>query len=201
MWLILERAIQLGVMLSMAGLHPGHTGGKETPPDRKPSKWIDLAISGNHAQAMEQAKRLMVALKANNWSPMGIPKSLCRLPDQDFYPDQSRRTKESISFSLGGLKGFDRAPYVGEIAFYSSLYVSNVRIKPDGTVGMKHEPHGFYIVGYRNGRVEKVDVKDVRYVPSTYARNAFQHTFPNTKAYAGAFRSVEEAFRSTRTGK
>jgi hypothetical protein len=148
----------------------------------------NLVLHGNHAQAMEQARELLKELAANDWNRKRVNPALLRLPDQDFAEMEMDRHPDSDSFS-GSHPNSPFKFYEKEVAFFSQTYVRrNVKPGP-GIEGVVSKVEGFFIVGWKDGRVTKVPVEEVRMVAqevpmgNNKAETAFCYVFPGMTVY------------------
>lgn len=152
---------------------PIRTSGQDTP---------NPLTAGDPEAALEQARKLMDALRAANWDKTRVPFELKFLPDRYMHEAKQFRTDRQTTFSFPAHDPRLRAPEYENVAFATDLYVrKNVsHYKGDGA---KSRPEGFYIVGWKDGRVEKVPVWDVRIVPSSTRRNEKIEVFPGMPGY------------------
>jgi hypothetical protein len=117
---------------------------------------------GNPQASIEQSYKLLSVLKTVDWDPWKAPRELLYLPDRRFSERESVRSGKELSFSFPNLGSKDH-PETEPVAFVADLYV---RENPAAYNGDKIQTDtaGFYIVGWKDGRVTTVPVKDVRVI-------------------------------------
>ncbi len=114
-------------------------------------------------EAMQQTTRLVAALKANDWDPFRVPHALIMLPDAKYAQYNNLNDPLAGSFVFPILQKEPDSPVQDKIAVYSEVYVrTNTKIFKNDRATFA--PSGFFVVGWKDGRVEKVPIGDVRYV-------------------------------------
>ncbi|MEX2242280.1 MAG: hypothetical protein WD716_00390 [Fimbriimonadaceae bacterium] len=103
---------------------------------------------GGVDNALNQAYNLNVALMGANWDPLQLDHSLLRLPEDD-----------SDSFAVP-----TKLALYDEVSFFCSTFVTTKVTIAKGEEG-RGTTTGFFIVGWKDGRVTTVNVKDVRLLP------------------------------------
>lgn len=140
----------------------------------------DAAKVGDVEGAMQQSKLLLEALRKVAWEPGSfregyrVPRELLFLPDRSMAENETLNGKHVFFYNIS------KIPKDWEIAFYSTLYAraNPSHYRNDVT---KFKPSGFYIVGWKDGRVTKVPIEDIRMkVMPDGIRIA---TFPGMKVY------------------
>lgn len=172
MKLILSTIVGLGVFCAAAiathGILGSNTG--KAPSHSSLILKKNLLKDGDVDGAMDQSRVLMSKLQQNNWDFASLGRDLLRLPDQDFAQNPELRSMHDTSFC------FPDDPLFRNVAFYSTLYT---------TRGSGHEnTHGFYIVGYRDGRVEQVPVSNIRLLPRHGSHGVWDEVWPGIKGYS-----------------
>lgn len=115
----------------------------------------NLVNEGDIDGAMTQARALIADLRAHDWDWDAIDTSLLHLPDQQYAEWEAQRGTWQYSFY------HCKHPIYDEVAFYCDLYARlNLHIVP-GIEGENH-PTGFFIVGWKDGRVTQVPVAEAR---------------------------------------
>ncbi len=135
---------------------------------------------GGIDNAMEQARRLVAELKEADWNIHGVDQSLLRLPEQDYVQAKVFRSPDMTSFAIP--RG---DPVYDEVALYSSTFVNWV--PKDGKSGASART-GYYIVAWMDGRVNTVDVADVRYFPVPGKDDQMLYVFPGMDEYDAALK-------------
>ena len=136
----------------------------------------DILKDGDIEGSMDTARKLLVALRENNWQWKQFDWNLMRVPDQDYDQDLHRQQPKMATWVHAG---YSDAEYRDKVAFYSLLYTrSHLEVIP-GIEGVNHF-EGFYIVAWKDGRVEKVPVADVRLYPKS---DYFITVFPGMDQY------------------
>lgn len=133
----------------------------------------NLSIEGDPDHTMAVGRQLIAQLQEHNWNWDEVDTNLLKVPDQEFWQNAPNgpgywtwaRCAEDI---------------YNEVAFYSNLYVWNEFERIPGIEGKLHVS-GFYIVGYRDGRVEKVPVGQTRLYPIT--NDQLLTVFPGMSEY------------------
>jgi hypothetical protein len=134
--------------------------------------------TGGIDNAMEQARRLLNELRNVEWNPRDVDQALLRLPEQDFVDLPTQRVPDMPSFITDKVhRQYD------ELAFFSNTFVrQSAQIVP----GQEAEVTvtGFFIVGWKDGRVNTVDVADVRLFPLPNQDQVWIWVFPGMDEYA-----------------
>lgn len=138
---------------------------------------------GSVESAMNQAHQLIDYLRLNNWpSDIKVPLELRRLPEQKYDEIPGNRDEHEPSFIL-----YDPTLNLAtpEVAFVSkTFYRRNVsRYKEDIGETTTSRPSGFFIVGYRDGRIEKIAPSAVRMIADPNQPQAAVETFPGCQSY------------------
>ena len=140
----------------------------------------NLLVEGHVDQTIEQGKRLLQQLRNQGWDPQRVDRALLRVPDQDFAQALQDRAASFPTFTVPTKTSPVRAVYEGQVAFFSLLYVRrNFRVVK-GIEGIATY-EGFMIAGWRDGRVEKVPVDQVRLL-AVGDMSAF--VFPGMRQYS-----------------
>ena len=154
-----------------AWLAGGTLGSRKT--DRKPD--INLLTQGHVEDTMARARTLLTALRENEWDAERIDYHLLRVPDQDFAQFERLRGPNTYASFFCARQDIYRA----KVAFYIDLYIrKNLEVVP-GIEGVLHV-EGFYIVGWKDGRIERVPWDQVRLYPSG---PGFKDVFPGMDEY------------------
>lgn len=134
----------------------------------------NLVVDGNPEQTMEVGRQLLGELRAHNWDWQAVDSRYKWAPDQEFY-----------QFAPNG-RGYwtwghdERSEYADEVAFYSTLYTWYDFEPIPGIEGRLHVS-GFIIVAWKDGRVERVPMEDVRLYPVEGRKSIM--VFPGMKEY------------------
>ncbi len=146
------------------------------------AKTLDATKAGDPDAAMRQLHELMDAMRANNWNPIKVPRSLLTLADARFAEDPADRGAAHIVFpSLPDVP--ECVPEYEPIAFYTNIYARYNRSYYKGDRSQSH-PTGYVIVGWKDGRIEKVPIMQVR---TFVSRNSdVTDCFPGMPEYATA---------------
>lgn len=145
--------------------------------NEKPSNTqLNLVTHGDHAGAMQQARQLLEALSANNWDSSLVNQQLLRHFDQDFAGEPFQRSPNSPTFFVSRPDSI----YWDSVAFYATLYVRRNIGPGNGPEGIVSHPEGFFIVGWKNGTVNKIPISQVRL-----------KRYPGEKSYAYIFPGME----------
>ncbi len=128
------------------------------------AKTLDATKTGDPDAAMQHLHQLMAALRANNWdaNPKKVPLALQTLPDAKFAENPADRNGECIF--LPNQPDTPKDHYIPEfepIAFYTRIYARYNRAYYKGDRSQSH-PTGYVIVGWKDGRIEKIPVTQVR---------------------------------------
>jgi hypothetical protein len=120
---------------------------------------------GGIDNALNQAYELNVALMDANWNPYKVDHSLLRLPED-----------ETSSFAVP-----TKLALYDEVSFFSTTFISRKVTIVKGEEG-RSSTTGFFIVGWKDGRVTTVNVKDVRLLPKEDETGWF-FVFPGMDEY------------------
>lgn len=143
----------------------------------RPDQDIDIVRGqGDLKATVTQARELLGELAAKNWDAKKVDHSLLRAPDQSFSPDESQRAPKWPTYTFQ--KGFEA--YYPEVAFFTDLYVRKGLKVVKGSEG-NATAEGFYVVGWRDGRVTLVPLPDVRLLKVNSEESIV--VFPGMKAY------------------
>jgi hypothetical protein len=129
---------------------------------------VDDSLSpkrGGVDNALNQAYELNVALMDANWNPLQLDHALLRLPEDD-----------SDSFAIP----YNR-PLYEEVSFFCNTFVTTKVTIVKGEEG-RSSTTGFWIVGWKDGRVTTVNVKDVRLLPYEH-ESGWAIVFPGMDEY------------------
>ena len=137
--------------------------------------------AANQERAMQQTQKLLDYLKAHNWptDDLDLPAALLRLPDQSEAEISWNREAHQPSFGLFVSHTNLVNP---EIAIVCDLYMrrNSTRYKGGRVAG---QASGFFIVGYRDGRVAKVPVEAVRLIANPNKPNSMVKVYPGSRYY------------------
>jgi hypothetical protein len=121
---------------------------------------------GGVDNALRQAYELNVALMDANWNPLQLDHALLRLPEDD-----------SDSFAVPR-----NLPLYDEVSFFCHTFVRTKVTIAKGMEG-RGSTTGFFIVGWKDGRVGTVNVNDVRLVAKEHGAG-WHIVFPGMDEYA-----------------
>lgn len=133
--------------------------------------------NGGIDNAMQQARKLMAELSEANWNPREVDQSLLRLPEQDYAQNRMDRLPQRDSFIIPS-----KFQQYDEVAFYCDTFISRKREIVKGREA-ELTVTGFFIVGWKDGVINTVDVADVRLVPLPGVDNTWFHVFPGMNEY------------------
>ncbi len=173
---------------NQAQMPTGAVQAGEVPLPGLAAKTIDATKTGDPEAGMRQLQQLMDALRANNWNPVKVPRSLLTLPDGRFAENPAFRDRPNIVFpSMPTPEKYkkDQVPEFEPIAFYTEVYARFNRSYYKGDRSQS-QPTGYFIVGWKDGRIEKVPVMQVRTFVSRDARRDETYCFPGMPEYAAA---------------
>jgi hypothetical protein len=129
-------------------------------------------------RAIAHSKRLIQSLEAVGWDASRIPRELRVLPDQGKAEILAKRTGESFVFVCSS-----KLPLYHQVAFFTDLYARSNRRSFKNNVNVK-SPEGFWLVAWKDGRVTKVPVGDIRVIVGTTPRGKkLTPVFPGMDAY------------------
>ncbi len=147
----------------------------------------DATQAGDPEASMRQLRQLMDALRANNWDVTKISRSLLTLPDGRFAENSVLRDHPNILFP-NQPRMPDRffVPEYEPIAFSTDIYARFNRSYYKGDRSLSH-PTGYVIVGWKDGRIEKVPITQVRtFVSRNPAMSSKKDCYPGMPEYATA---------------
>jgi hypothetical protein len=136
-----------------------------------------LSHSSRVPDAMTQARDLAQALAKVDYNPLQVDSRLLRLPDQDFAQNENRRGPNDPSFAVPTI------PIYSQVACYTTLYSLTVLEPNPGHEASAHHV-GFYIVAWKDGRVEKINVDTIRLAPHEGREGEFVAVWPGLSAYS-----------------
>jgi hypothetical protein len=131
---------------------------------------------GNSDDAVKRGSVLISELSKNSWNPFKIKKYYLELPDQSMSDVSEVRKSDVSAWCIVPLDD----PAISEVAIYTDLYVRRNLKVYKGDVGTAN-PEGFYIVGFRDGHIDKVPLSDVRI--AVIKGQGRVMVFPGTKFY------------------
>lgn len=167
--------------------------GREAMKSNARGPWANIHTEKHYDDAIEHCRILWAALMDNGWEPRNVDPSLLRLADQDFAEDPSRRGPNAQSFAIPTYRSDTNSVYQN-VAFFTTLYVKkNPTNGPGLELGRRFQPTGYYIVCFKDGRVDKVSVRDVRFVPNPSGPKVQQCLFfRECRPIAPTFQSIRE---------
>lgn len=139
-----------------------------------------ILASGNPTDAEVRLKQLMGHLRSVNgdWNQIAFNEQ--QLPDQHLSGNKAYRSPNTAVVSH-----CDAALYTGQVLFYTDLYTEEdfTHLGNDRT---RVERRGFYIVGWSDGRVERVPIDSVKLHPGVMksGRTGLAPVFPGMTQYA-----------------
>lgn len=145
---------------------PLYTSGSDVP---------DPVKAGDPEAAMRHSAKLLELCRKANWdvNPNTVPVRMMLLPDRYMSEDPHQRSDRVSSFCF---PSSDTSPELANVALYSDIYVRHNVSRYRGDVS-RARPTGFYIVGFKDGRVLKVPVDDARLLKNG------RLVFPGTPEY------------------
>ncbi len=138
--------------------------------------------AGGADAAVERTREIIPLLRSVGWDSLKIKASTLQLPDRGLAEDEAYRrpNQPSYLFPNGSGKFMDGDPVYEKVACVSEIYVkANPTYYADDKA--RFTPGGFYIVGWKDGTVTKVAVRDVRYNPGIKEKSVM--TFPGMPNY------------------
>jgi|GEM_PF-5977922 len=140
-----------------------------------------ILANGNPVEAERRLGLLMTHLKAVNfdWSQISLEEQI--LPDQ-IYSDQ----KWIKSLASPTLDKCRHEVYRDQVVFTTSLYTESKFTYLGGDSG-KVDKKGFYLVGWKDGHINRVSIHDVRWYPTTTDDGKTQiwiSVFPGMSSYS-----------------
>lgn len=175
----------IAILVAVSSLGGGaYFVGREAMKSSKLEPTANIYTEKNYDDAIEHCRVLWAALRDNGWEPRNVDPSLLRLADQDFAEDPSRRGPDAQSFAIPTYRSDPNSVYQN-VAFFTTLYVRKNASNGSGPeLGRRFNPTGYYIVCFKDGRVEKVSVLDVRFVSNpTGPQGGTMPVFPGMAAY------------------
>jgi hypothetical protein len=146
-----------------------------------PDKDLPKKINRKNVDAaLKQTHDLVLALRQVDGDPFKVPKELGRLPDAIYASDPGKRDIHTGSFAYAKLRAEPDAISQSDVSVYSDIYVHSDPAYYKGD-RVQFNPSGFYIVGWKDGRVSTVAVDDVRVVAT--GRHGTVPVFPGMKEY------------------
>lgn len=117
----------------------------------------EILTKGDPEAAIRQLHQLWNALKAQDFERKITPQifALLDLQDESLSPKRSYRSERTVSVTLPVV------PEYGDVLFFTDLYVDPRVKRGPGDLAIP-SPAGFFIVGWRDGRIEKVPIEDIR---------------------------------------
>jgi len=136
--------------------------------------------------AMAQCEKLLAILKSTGWKRdrNRIHEDMLRLPGQEISENAAYHLASAPCICIpGGRAGYE------DIAFFTDVYARNnvttfeVEYATPGSKRTEHtaQPDGFWIVGFRDGRLEQVPTGAVCIIPLA---QGFVCSFPGTEPYS-----------------
>jgi hypothetical protein len=161
-------------------LSRGQGKGSQTIVYRSGADVPDPAKVGTPDATVERGRELVALLRQSDWKiSKGFPMDKLTVADQrnaEFPQDRKQQTSFGIPKS--------QPPYE-DIAVICDTYVrKNITAKQSGA--SSQAPSGFFIVGFKDGRVEKIPVDQVRvkeYPRPGSSNRRIGLLFPGTKEY------------------
>lgn len=136
---------------------------------------------------MARTGEIVAALRASDWDTLKIDRALLRLPERVTarYPQDQKR--EGLMFCLP-LGSSSTQIYDGQVATYTDLFVRRTLTKIVGKEGVL-KTEGFFIVGWVDGRVEKIPVEQIRLLPD--GDEMWRWVFPGMRQYRTSLMRLE----------
>ncbi len=147
----------LSVLISLTSGILWYRAGKGRPVLDTSQGVPNILEAGNPDDAIKRGGILITELSKHNWDPFKIEKSLMILPDQSISDIPEIRTSEISNWCIVSLDD----PAIPEVAIYTDLYVRRNLKVYKGDIGTAN-PEGFYIVGFRDGKIGRVPLSEVR---------------------------------------
>ncbi|MCW5935715.1 MAG: hypothetical protein KIT11_00205 [Fimbriimonadaceae bacterium] len=147
---------------------------------RSLSEKTDALGAGDPVNAEAVARAIALQLRANGNQPVRLPRGLTLLADQKLASDREDRDNP-VSFCTPR----PDHPVLGELAAYTNLYIRSNFQRGEGDEGWTN-PEGFYVIAWRDGRVERVPFGTERYVWAYEGEARLYTVFPGMTAYANA---------------
>ncbi len=151
------------------------------------AKTLDAAQAGDPEESMRRLRQLLDALRAHNWDSGKVPRSLLTLPDGKYAEDPDSRDYPNIAIpSQPNRPQSQQVPEYEPIAFYTDIYARYNRSYYKGDRSLSH-PTGYVIVGWKDGRIEKVPLMQIRsFVSRNPSIRGELDCFPGMAEYAAA---------------
>jgi len=191
---MLNRRRRYALYLVVLGLAFGSawTIGNSARHSSSPRKIKNLVVDGNPDETMEIGRQLLSELRAHNWDWQAVDSRYKWAPDQEFY----QFAPQGRGYWTWGHD--ERDEYRDEVAFYSTLYTWYDFEPIPGIEGRLHVS-GFIIVGWKDGRVEKVPMEDVRLYPVEAGHKIM--VFPGMNEYDSSLPTWGQGPRASFAGK
>ncbi len=141
---------------------------------------------------MEQARRLLAELRDADWNPRGVDQSLLRLPEQDHAKSWVDRDPARPSFLTDSFH-----PQYEEVAFYCDTFVEKKLTVVKGREG-DLAMTGFFIVAWKDGRVNTVDIAEARLFPLPNENKVWIIVFPGMDEYDAGLKQYAPVIPNTR---
>ncbi len=152
------------------------------PLPKQPVHYPDPLIVGGPDAAVQRTYKVIELLRAAKWNSDKVSLADLRLPDARYGERAALRNPWTTTYCLPNEPdGSPRnEPVYKDVACYTDLYA---RVNPTYYRGdrVKFKPEGFYIVGWKDGRVTKVPIGDVRWNPGVKEKVAL--SFPGMPNY------------------
>lgn len=140
--------------------------------------------AGDIEGAVEQTRFLVEELRTNDWDPMKVDHDLFRLPDQMYAENPRQRGRWAYAFYHT-----KQEPYLDDVVVFTDIYArKNLRVAKGKEATMS--PEGYFIVGWRDGRVTTVPASEVRLYPFGEAE---LFVFPGMSEYRADLRPWGQA--------
>ncbi|MEQ1935986.1 MAG: hypothetical protein ABL962_19200 [Fimbriimonadaceae bacterium] len=139
----------------------------------------NLVKFGDPEGTIEVGRRLLAELQSNNydWNALWERDDIMHVPDQEFYQHAPPPEMRARHYTWSPCPQLE---YQDEVAFYSNIYTWEDFTVIPGIEGRLHIS-GFYIVAWKDGRVERVPVEDTRLYP--VAKDRLITVFPGMSEY------------------
>lgn len=133
----------------------------------------------------EVATNLYEALRASDFDPWGVDRSLMFLQDQNFAENTEYHNHQAPAFQIP--QKSSTSVYWGQVAFYSDIYarLNRGRVVNDAYTT---SPTGYWFVCDWNGNVQNIPTQDVRFfeILEPGRSSHFKPVFPGMREYATA---------------
>lgn len=135
---------------------------------------------GDVKESIKIFSALYEDLKSHNFDVKKVALQKYRLPDQDLTEYAANRDRNTVVIYLPNAM----TPEYKNLAFYTDIYVRlNIRHFPNEKNDSR--PEGFYLVCWKDGRIQKVPVEKVRILkrPKHDRMQEYLPVFPGMAAY------------------